>query len=550
VIRRALILIVAVLAGGAVAVLTAAAPEPPGKTYRIVYDNVFGLIEGGEVKIGGVKAGEILGFELTDDQPRKVAVEVAIKQPGFTSLREDAECGVRQQSLIGEYFVDCELGTGEPLPEGGEVPVEQTFSTIPIDLVSNVMRRPYRERFRIIISELGTGLAGRPQELNEVIKRAHPGLRETSQTFRILADQNRSISGFIENSDTVAQEVEPQKDQLSRWAAEASETATIQASREQSIADQWRNLPVFLSELRPTLAQLQRTANRQIPLLIRLEDAAPELRRFLSALGPFADAARVSNRELGNTAEIGRRALEESADEVRELRGLAPDAPRLGKPLRQFLEAIDDRRRSIDDDPLAKELAPPKPDKTAYRDGQGITGMEAFWNYIYGQTLGTNVYDEVGHLLRIALLRNNCSPYFANPDEDDIAKCGAAVGPFQPGLEAAKGEIGGNDYGRVDPDPTDHGSSASASDRPGPSGGPRRDERGRLVPGSPEAREPRPGERDLSKPEIVIPGLDAVERITDEARRRTDDVRRRLPRGGRPGASEPTDALLDFLLRP
>ena len=43
------------------------------------------------------------------------------------------------------------------------------------------MRRPYRERFRLIITELGTGLAGRPDDLQEVLRRAHPGLRETSQ---------------------------------------------------------------------------------------------------------------------------------------------------------------------------------------------------------------------------------------------------------------------------------------------------------------------------------------------------------------------------------
>ncbi len=55
------------------------------------------------------------------------------------------------------------------------MPVTQTQSTIPQDLLQDVMRRPYRERLRLIINELGTGLAGRPQDLNEVIRRADPG---------------------------------------------------------------------------------------------------------------------------------------------------------------------------------------------------------------------------------------------------------------------------------------------------------------------------------------------------------------------------------------
>ena len=48
------------------------------------------------------------------------------------------------------------------------IPVGQTSSTIPIDLVNSVLRRPYRERLRLIVNELGTGLAGRPDDLQQV----------------------------------------------------------------------------------------------------------------------------------------------------------------------------------------------------------------------------------------------------------------------------------------------------------------------------------------------------------------------------------------------
>ena len=45
---------------------------------------------------------------------------------------------MRQQSLIGEYFLDCQIGRAKKqLPDGGTVPVEQTSSTIPLDLINN-----------------------------------------------------------------------------------------------------------------------------------------------------------------------------------------------------------------------------------------------------------------------------------------------------------------------------------------------------------------------------------------------------------------------------
>ena len=154
------------------------------KTYEIELDNAFGLVEGGDLKIGGVKAGQTTGFEITRKQPYRTIVTAEITEPGFDSLRTDGRCDVRQQSLIGEYFIDCDLGTDrEEVPDGGRIPVSRTSSTIPPDLINTVMRRPQRERFRLILNELGTGLAGRPEELNRVIRRAHPALRELSQTL-------------------------------------------------------------------------------------------------------------------------------------------------------------------------------------------------------------------------------------------------------------------------------------------------------------------------------------------------------------------------------
>jgi ABC-type transporter Mla subunit MlaD len=407
-----------------------------GKRYEVVVDNAFGLTDGGEVKIGGVTAGVMRDFELTNDDPVKVAVLIEVTKTGFDSLKTDATCAVRQQSLIGEYFLDCQIGrAGDELPDGGTVPVEQTSSTIPLDLIQTVSRRPYRERFRLIISELGAGLAGRPEELNEVIRRAHPALRETTETLEILARQNKVIKDFIRDADRVSHTVAGRRQNLVRWAKETSETATVQASRAEDLARNWNRLPVFLDELRPTMRKLELTADEQIPLLVRMRTAAPRLQAFLAALGPFSEASRVSIRALGESSQIGRRALVESKEEIGRLRQLSRFAPRVARPLRQLLQAIDDRSRSIEPDPLAAETSPPPPDKTAYREGQGFTGMEALWNYIYWQALGTNAFDDVSHVLRIVAVQSSeCAPYNPNPDEQAIEQCSSWLGPNQAGI--------------------------------------------------------------------------------------------------------------------
>ena len=434
---RRLVVIPVVLIAVAAALVTAGAGGSGAlKTYEIELDNAFGLVEGGDLKIGGVKAGQTTGFEITKSQPYRTIVTAEITEPGFDSLRTDGRCDVRQQSLIGEYFIDCDLGKArEELPDGGRVSVERTSSTIPPDLLNTVMRRPQRERFRLILNELGTGLAGRPEELNRVVRRAHPALRELSQTLAILRGQNKIIRDFIRDADTVSVAVEPFKEQLAKWAVEASDTAGIQATRSEELGRYWSRLPDFLEELEPTMAELERTADQQIPTLRSLRRAAPDLERFLRTAEPFARESRGSIDSLGEAANAGNSALRQSRQEVAELRRLAAFAPRLGKPLRQLLQTIDDRRRSIENDPQAAGRAPPAPDKTAYRAGQGYTGMEAFWNYIYFQTLGINAFDEIGHVLRIILFNTGpCPAYMASPTAAEIKECNSWLGPNQPGV--------------------------------------------------------------------------------------------------------------------
>jgi ABC-type transporter Mla subunit MlaD len=505
-------------------------------TYEIEFDSGFGLVEGGDLKIGGVRAGSTVGFRLTEREPYRVIVTAEVTEPGFDTLRRDAECAVRQQSLIGEYFVDCGLGSKDApvLPDGGRIPVRQTSSTIPPDLINTVMRRPYRERFRLIISELGVGLAGRPEQLNEVIRRAHPALRETTETLAVLRRHNTMIRDFIADADRVSAAVEPVKEDVARWAEEAADTAGIQASRADRLARYWNRLPGFLAELEPTMAELGRTAQSQIPTLRKLGRAAPELERFLSEAQPFARASRESIDDLGGAADAGLEAVRESSEEIAELSELSGEAPRLAKPLRQFLQTIDDRRRSTDDDPAARALAPPAPDKTAYQPSSGFTGMEAFWNYVYFQTLGINAFDKFGHLLRIvAFTAGPCSPYAANPTAAVVKQCNSWLGPTQPGV-----------LGQPDPtEAAEPGALEKAAEREARQAPVRGRHRGA---GEPEAP-PLPGERDLSQPQVVIPEdvQDLLERLgeqlpgTGELPQVPQDVPREVP-----------DELLDYLLVP
>jgi ABC-type transporter Mla subunit MlaD len=498
--RRALAVLVVLLAAAAAVVMTGARSEreQAGFKFKIAFANAFGLTEGGDLRIGGVKAGKTLKFDVskgrecqgetpTDGPPRACAVtEAIITENGFKDIQTDAQCEIRQQSLIGEYYVDCQPGhSGNSLEEGTVIPDTRTTSTIPPDLVGDVMRRPYRDRLRLIVAELGTGLAGRPQDVSELLRKAHPGFRETQQVLEILGDQRNIIRNFISDSNVVVRELDREKRELQRWIVEAGEAAEVSASRQEAISGGFQRLPTFLQELDGTMVRLEDLTDAQTPLLRDLQAAAPSLDTFLTRLGPFSEASRPAFRSLGDTSDAGSRAIRASGEEIDMLRQLAADAPSAAKPLRQLLQTLDDRDRSVEDNPDAIATAPPAPDPTSDARGKGFTGFEALLNYAYWQTLALNQFDSVGHFLRAVLIEDPDCSHFLNDLSDRRVRerCNSWLGPDQPGITTA-----------------DYGADAAAAS--GPTRAKRRGERrGR---GEPEAL-PLPGQTDYSQPQPSLP---------------------------------------------
>jgi virulence factor Mce-like protein len=438
VIRRVVSVLAVVLVAGAAALALGAKQDDGGsKTYELLFDNAFGLTEGGDFKVAGVRAGKTTKFKVKEVNGRPLAqVTAEVTEPGLADLRKDARCEIRPQSLIGEYFVDCQPGASdERIPDGGSLPVKQTSSTIAIDLVNDIMRRPYRERLRLIVGELGAGLAGRPGDLSAVLRRAHPALRETSTTLRILGRQTGTIKKFIGDAHTVIAALENRKKDVSRFVHEAGRTAEISASRRDDLQRTFHRLPAFLAELQPYMGRLGDLTRAQTPVLRNLQSASDELETFLLRLRPFAAEGLPAFKALGQMSVVGRRAVRKTGQDVRELRRLARDTPGLAQPLRQFLETIDDRKRAVEPDRRAAATGPPAGDKTHTNSSRdGFTGMEALWNYFFWQTLSTNALDDVGHVLRLGIIVNQCGGYQVKPSPDLIERCNQFLGPTQPGV--------------------------------------------------------------------------------------------------------------------
>jgi virulence factor Mce-like protein len=424
-VKRALVILALVTALSAYVVLTSGFGGGDKNTYWVELDNAFGLIQGGDLKVAGVRAGQITHIKL-DRRTKHALVGFRIDRRGFGSLRRDVHCESRPQSLIGEYYLDCLPGTSpRKLKPGARIPVTQTASTIAPDLVNDVLREPQRERLRIIVSELGAGVAGRGPELNAAIRRAIPALRETDRTLKLLGEQNQLLADLTVNADKVVGDLAANRKDVGRFVVKANDTAQASAERRPQIAAGLQKLPGFLEQLQPTMKSLGKVADQQTPALRQLDAAVPQLTRFLDLLAPFAQASRPAIRSLGQASITGDKAAKAAAPTVQLLNGVAAGTPEAAKDLSIVLRHLDDRKNAIEKDPRSP-------------GGQGYTGLEALLQYVYDQTTSTAIYDQNSHIFKVALFASKCANYAdveaLKKDPSLATECGSYLGPNQPGI--------------------------------------------------------------------------------------------------------------------
>src|SRR5690349_21313955 len=72
---------------------------------RAIFNNASFLIPGEDVKIAGAKVGKVDSLDVTPDL--RAAAVLDITDSGFKDFRQDAQCQIRLQSVIGEKLVEC-----------------------------------------------------------------------------------------------------------------------------------------------------------------------------------------------------------------------------------------------------------------------------------------------------------------------------------------------------------------------------------------------------------------------------------------------------------
>jgi ABC-type transporter Mla subunit MlaD len=474
------------VAAGAALLVTAAGADDK-RTYQAELFNAFGLVEGSELRIAGVQAGAVTDLDITAGKTALVTFEVG---PDFPELKADASCSSEPQSLIAEYFLDCQPGSAtEPLE--GPIAAANNQTTVQNDLVNNILREPFKRRLQLLINEFGTALVGNSENLNAAIRSGAPALRELSEVLKILGRQNTVIAQLNADSDAIFQQLTDRREDVASFIDEAEDTARVSAERREDLARDFDLLDDFLFELKPVMTELGNLAREQTPLLTDLRHAAPQLNVLAKNLPAFNNATKISLESLGGASEVGERAVTKSREEISELNVAAQKSLPAADVVADFLESVDDPANAVEEDCDARYDLRQQPGEADRRvqilnqklgvtlsgtqnippstvdpigcpgtgnvpGNPGYTGLEGLLNYAYVQPAALNLFDAAGHALQIHLVGaidaseggGECGHYGAGPewpraamfggghtnDPRQAAHCVALLGDYQPGI--------------------------------------------------------------------------------------------------------------------
>ncbi|GHD86946.1 MCE family protein [Streptomyces naganishii] len=236
----------------------------PEDTYHAVFTDVTGLETGDDIRVAGVRVGEVEGIRIKDRTLAEVTFTVSTDRPLFAGTR----AVVRYRNLVGQRYIALTEGTGDVtarLRPGGTIPLSRTQPALDLNALLNGFKPLFAALSPSDVNQLATEiirtLQGEGGTVNSLL--AH-----TASLTSTLADRDKLIGSVIDNLSTVL------------------ETLDKRGSRFSGLLTQLRRVVSGLSADRKPIGQsLVSIGDLTDVTSGLLEDARPPLKDDIAGLG-------------------------------------------------------------------------------------------------------------------------------------------------------------------------------------------------------------------------------------------------------------------------
>ncbi|POX44950.1 MCE family protein [Streptomyces sp. Ru71] len=170
----------------------------PEHTYRAVFSDVTGLEKGDDVRVAGVRVGEVEGIRIKDRTLAEVSFTVRADRPLLTGTH----AVIRYRNLVGQRYVALTEGAGDarPLRPGGTIPLSRTQPALDLNVLLNGFKPLFAALSPNDVNQLATEIIRTLQGEGGTVNSL---LVHTASLTTTLADRDRLIGSVIDNLNTV-----------------------------------------------------------------------------------------------------------------------------------------------------------------------------------------------------------------------------------------------------------------------------------------------------------------------------------------------------------
>lgn len=289
-------------------------PFVPSYNVSVQVPNAEGLVPGNEVRIGGVRVGQVDSIDPerdpeTDDLHAVLDLKLD-KDVG--PLPEDSTLIVRARSALGLKYLEINQGTSDTGYEAGALLPLSSARPEPVDIdeVLSTFDAPTRQAVQDNLVEFGNAVAGRGPALNDALGELPGLLRMLEPVMKNLSSPQTGLERFVVAISAAAAEVAPVAEQQAEMFVNLDTTFTALAEvarpfLQEAISETPPTFEVAtetLPTIRPFLAHSAGLFAELRPGVQELAGTAPTIADALEAGIPALRESPVLNRELAPTA--------------------------------------------------------------------------------------------------------------------------------------------------------------------------------------------------------------------------------------------------------
>ncbi|OEJ23556.1 ABC transporter substrate-binding protein [Streptomyces agglomeratus] len=175
----------------------------PKEAYTAVFSDVTSLEEGDDIRVAGVRVGEVESIDIMDRTLAEVTFTVSRDRPLLTSTR----AAIRYRSLIGQRYIALMEGTGDatPLSPGGRIPLSRTEPALDLNALLNGFKPLFAALSPKDVNQLATEIVKTLQGEGGTVRSL---LAHTASLTTTLAERDKLIGSVIDNLNTVLKTVD------------------------------------------------------------------------------------------------------------------------------------------------------------------------------------------------------------------------------------------------------------------------------------------------------------------------------------------------------